>query len=325
MDVAGLTAFLVPFLPFLLKAGEGAAEQASEQFGAETWSQANAIWSKLQPHVEAKAAAQEAVQDVAQNPEEDDLKIVLRVQLRKLLEQDPDLATAIAQMMPANLPSSPAAPQNTPLPVKLILVLAANPKATSVLRLAEAVRKLQTGLARSQNRDRFRIEQRWATTPMDVRRALLDCQPQIVHFIGHGLGDAASTYDPNTPRKAILVDKPTPAPEGLMLEDETGQAQLVSAVAIASLFQAFSAHIEFVMLNACYSETQARAIAQHIPAVVGMKRAIGDAAAIVYAVSVYDAILAGRSVDFAHQLGCSALLLEGTPAHLPPTLYLQHP
>lgn len=46
--------------------------------------------------------------------------------------------------------------------VKTILVLAANPKGTSPLRLGEEVRPFQAGLERSQYRDRFRIEQRWA-------------------------------------------------------------------------------------------------------------------------------------------------------------------
>ena len=78
------------------------------------------------------------------------------------------------------------------LPVKTILVLAANPKGTSPLRLGEEVREIQAGLDRSQYRDRFRIEQRWAVTPKDIRRALLDCNPQIVHFSGHGVGVSQS-------------------------------------------------------------------------------------------------------------------------------------
>jgi hypothetical protein len=105
-----------------------------------------------------------------------------------------------------------------------------------------------------------------------------------------------------------------------MFEDEAGQPKLVSAEAISSLFALFSDQVECVVLNACYSETQAKAIAQHIPYVVGMKRAIGDKAAIEFAIGFYDAILAGRDVEFAYKLGCSAIQMAGIPEELTPVL-----
>ncbi len=181
--------------------------------------------------------------------------------------------------------------------VKTILFLAANPKGTSPLRLGEEMRSIQNGLERSQQRDRFALEQRWAVTAKDLRRALLDCQPQIVHFSGHGVGT-----------------------EGLIFEDATGQTKLVSGEAIANLFSLFSDQVECVVLNACYSEVQAQEIVQHIPSVIGMKRAIGDEAAIEFAVGFYDALLAGRSVEFAYKLGCSGIEMEGIPEHLTPVL-----
>lgn len=204
--------------------------------------------------------------------------------------------------------------------VKTILVLAANPKGTSPLRLGEEVRSLQQGLERSRDRDNFRIEQRWAVTPRDMQRALLDCHPQIVHFCGHGLGTEVSG-DEQVPTRQLKAVGGFPIEwEGLMFEDETGQPKLVSAEASASLFALFSDQVECVVLNACYSETQAKAIAQHISYVVGMKRAIGDKAAIEFAIGFYDAILAGRSIEFAHKLGCSAIQMAGFPEELTPVL-----
>ncbi|MDJ0705291.1 MAG: CHAT domain-containing protein [Leptolyngbyaceae cyanobacterium MO_188.B28] len=222
----------------------------------------------------------------------------------------------------SNQPSSPIEETRRPdetRSVKTILVLAANPKGTSQLRLGEEVRKLQMGLERSQQRNRFRIEQRWAVTVTDLRRALLDCHPQIVHFSGHGVGTEASGRDRSSTRKAVVSGSAS-APEGLLFEDETGQSQLVSANALASLFALFGNQVECVVLNACYSAVQAKAIAQHIPYVVGMKRAIGDKAAIEFAIGFYDAVLAGRSVEFAYQLGCTAIQLARIPEHLTPIL-----
>jgi CHAT domain len=219
-------------------------------------------------------------------------------------------------------PANPATPIPTTAPtsIKTILVLAANPKGTDPLRLGEEMREIQTGLERSQHRDQFRIEQRWAVTPTDIRRALLDCQPQIVHFSGHGVGVETPGDSTQSARKLTVVSGDMAPPEGLMFEDAIGQPQLVSSEAIATLFALFADQIECVVLNACYSATQAEAIAQHIPYVVGMNRSIGDRAAIEFSIGFYDALLADRPVDFAYKLGCSAIQMAGIPEHLTPVL-----
>ena len=41
---------------------------------------------------------------------------------------------------------------------------------------------------RSRWRDRFVMETRWAVDPEVLRRSLLDIEPHIVHFSGHGVG-----------------------------------------------------------------------------------------------------------------------------------------
>lgn len=178
-----------------------------------------------------------------------------------------------------------------------ILILAANPKTTSPLRLDEEIREIKAGLQRSKKREEFEIEQHWAVRVRDVYRTLLDTKPQIVHFSGHGAGD-----------------------EGLALEDETGNVQFADTEALAGLFELFANQVECVVLNACYSEVQAKAIVRHIPYVIGMNKAIGDKAAIEFAVGFYDALGAGESVEFAYQLGCNAIRLAGIAEHLTPIL-----
>ncbi len=180
---------------------------------------------------------------------------------------------------------------------KTILILAANPKTTSTLRLDEEVREIDAGLQRAKKREFFDLKQRWAVRVQDVYQSLLDFKPQIVHFSGHGTGD-----------------------DGLALEDETGRMQLVDTVALAGLFELFASDIECVVLNACYSEVQAIAIAQHISYVIGMNKAIGDRAAIKFATGFYSALRAGESVEFAYKLGCNVIQLDGIPEHLTPVL-----
>ena len=90
-----------------------------------------------------------------------------------------------------------------------------------------------------------------------------------------------------------------------------------------NLFSLFADQIDCVVLNGCYSETQAAAITEHIPYVIGMKDAIGDRAAISFSVGFYDALGAGRDVEFAYRLGCAAIRLEGIAEHLTPVLLKQ--
>ncbi|TBR60977.1 hypothetical protein B4U84_09155 [Westiellopsis prolifica IICB1] len=178
-----------------------------------------------------------------------------------------------------------------------ILILTANPKGTTPLRLDEEVREIDAGLQRSTHRDQFVLEQKWAVRPRDISRAMLDINPQIVHFSGHGTGD-----------------------EGLVFEDETGQVTLVDAEALAGLFKLFADKVKCVVLNGCYSQVQAQAIAQHINYVIGMKKAIPDKAAIEFAVGFYDALGSGRPVEFAYEFGCTAIQLAGVPEQLTPIL-----
>jgi len=206
----------------------------------------------------------------------------------------PSVATAATNT--TNLTSTSTTPLGTP-PVRTILILAANPKGTQPLRLDEEVKKIEQGLERAKRRDQFKLVQKWAVTDDDLRRALLDHEPEIVHFSGHGSGA-----------------------DGLAFEDDSGQTQLISGDALGRLFELCSDTVKCVVLNACYSEPQADAIAEHIDNVVGMKKAIGDEAAIKFAVGFYDALGAGRDVEKAFKFGCSAIDLKGIPEYLTPVL-----
>ncbi|EKU98266.1 putative low-complexity protein [Leptolyngbya sp. PCC 7375] len=182
-------------------------------------------------------------------------------------------------------------------PVKKILVLTANPQNSNQRRLEAEVREIQTGLERAKKRDQFEIIAKWAVRTNDLRRALLDYEPQIVHFSGYGT-----------------------TTKGLALESETGHIQIVHTAALTSLFEVFKDKVECVLLSACYSVEQAEAISQFIPYVIGMNHEIGASAALEFTVGFYDALGAGRSIDDAFKLGCIAIELEGLPEKLTPVL-----
>ena len=83
-----LTTFLAPFLPFLIRQGEQAAQAAIDRFGAAAWKRAQKLWARLRPKVEEKEAAL--------------ARAALQLQLRKLVGDDPDLGRELAEMLEEN-------------------------------------------------------------------------------------------------------------------------------------------------------------------------------------------------------------------------------
>jgi len=204
-----------------------------------------------------------------------------------------------------------------------ILFLASEPTDAARLRLGEEFREIQEKLQLSRWRDRFDLQVRLSVRPPDITQALLDIQPQVVHFAGHGEGDesaAGRALKLVSAQGAPVANQGAAEGGGLYFEDAYSQAQLVPAEALAALFEQFAGQVRCVVLNACYSEGQARAIARHIPHVIGMRRAIGDRAAIAFSIGFYQALGAGRSVEQAYRLGCVQIGLQGIPEHLTPVL-----
>lgn len=171
-------------------------------------------------------------------------------------------------------------------PVK-ILVLATNPEETDPLRLDKEVRSIDQALRQSRFRDKFQLDQQWAVRVSDLQPLLLRYKPDIVHFSGHGSESSE-----------------------IILEDSEGNSKPVPASALSRLFSLLKDNIQCVVLNACYSEVQAEAIAQHINCVIGMSQAIGDDAAISFSGAFYGALGDGRDVKTAFELGCNQINLE---------------
>lgn len=220
------------------------------------------------------------------------LKMISKVNAANLSKRIELNRLVIASYPPLNHSVSPN--MNT------VLFLASSPVDEARLRLDKEAHEIDEGLRRANKREQFKLEQRWAIGTDGLRRALLDIEPQIVHFSGHGLGV-----------------------NGILVEDDNGMSKLISTEALAELFGLCADHIECVLLNACYSEVQATAIAQHINYVIGMSHAIGDRAAIKFATGFYDALGAGKSIEVAFKFGCNAIYTENIPEHLIPTIKMR--
>src|SRR6476659_8387579 len=103
MDIGALassvTTALVPLLPYLLKAGEKAAEETGKKAVDQSLEWGKSLWTRLKPKVEAKPDALEAAQDVAQDAEDQDAQAALRRHLRKLLTEDQSLAEEVSRLL----------------------------------------------------------------------------------------------------------------------------------------------------------------------------------------------------------------------------------
>ena len=170
-------------------------------------------------------------------------------------------------------------PSNRDNRIKKILILEANPQRN--IELNEEIRDLKNVIQQSRDRDKFQIEVGLAVRSKDLPDLILNFEPNIVHFCGHGAGEP-----------------------GLVFQDKK-----IDTDALSDLFALFKKHLECVVLNACYSEVQANAIVKHINYVIGMKQAIRDDAAIAFSLGFYRALGYGRSIENAYKFGCNAIQL----------------
>ena len=189
--------------------------------------------------------------------------------------------------------------QKKPLQIEHTPILAvfANPRGSNPLRLSAEDRVIHECLRLSKYRGKISLDVLHAATIHDVRRALLEKDYRIVQFSGHGTG------------------------LGLALEDQLGQMRLVPQEALAEFLSAYSPPIECVILNACYSKLQGQLIAAKVPYVIEMDGAISDEGATEFTRGFYDAIGAGKDIEFAYQEGCRTIKLMGLPGGCIPAIH----
>ncbi len=183
-----------------------------------------------------------------------------------------------------------------------ILFLAANPVDTkSRLRLDEEFKQIRKKLRGGDQRDCFELVSEWAVTAEDLQEILLCHQPHILHFSGHG----SET-------------------QGIVLEDQSGKMLLLDKQAFANLIRVLKDNLRIVVLNACYSEDQANYLKEIVDFTIGMGKAVGDKAAILFASHFYQGLAFGRSVETAFELGRAQLDLSNIPESDTPKLRVRY-
>src|SRR4029079_5943499 len=123
---------------------------------------------------------------------------------------------------------------------------------------------------------------------------------------------APRTGEPS--RRDVVTAPGAPSGEherGLFFQGPDGRPQRVSTAALQDTCRAAGSSVKLVVLNACYSEPQAEALAAHVDCVVGMGGSFGEAAARSLAIVCYGGLGERESVAVAYDQGCAAIGLEG--------------
>ncbi|HWO25516.1 MAG TPA: AAA family ATPase [Kofleriaceae bacterium] len=198
-----------------------------------------------------------------------------------------------------------------------ILFLAASPGEGGQSVLEREARAIQKELESAGHRDCFEFETRWAVEPLDLLRELRKLKPTVVHFTGRGdLRAAGAPQLGPTSRQDVGGEIGSPADrqqQGLFFQDPDGHDQFVSAEAIGKTFGAAGSSVRLVVLNACYSESQAKALLAHVDCVLGMSGSIHKDAARTFAIGFYGGLGERESVAAAYEQGCAAISLQGLP------------
>jgi len=171
-----------------------------------------------------------------------------------------------------------------------ILFLSANPWTTSRILVDEEAREIFERIQEGPYREWFELHKHTATRPGDLQRLLLMHQPHIVHFSGHG----------SKKQKIILGGTP-------------GRGKTVERQGLADLFALYNKHVRLVLLNACFTKTQARSISEVIDYSVGTGKGIGDKGGVAFAGAFYRALGFGRSIREAFESAKAELGLTKIP------------
>lgn len=156
-----------------------------------------------------------------------------------------------------------------------ILFLSSSPIDEDRIRVDAELRQLEEELESSKFRDNILFTKKVAVKSDTITKALIDENPNIVHFSGHGNFD------------------------GISVENQEGETVLFSTQSLERLFSLFKDSIKCIVLNSCYSEEQAKAISSEEMYVIGMNSTISDEAAIKFTIGFYQAIGNGREIEFA--------------------------
>lgn len=161
----------------------------------------------------------------------------------------------------------------------VVLLIGASPSDQDVLLLSVEFDLIESSIRQGTHRDDVVIKRSLNTQSSELVPDLLRTAPTLVHFSGHGRQSGE-----------------------LVFEDKHGASAPLSPELLGVVFSGFSDSVKCVVLNACWSESQAEIIGIHIPTVAGMSAKVSDLASLNFSLIFYLSLSQGKPVSeaFAH-------------------------
>lgn len=184
-------------------------------------------------------------------------------------------------------------------PIRILFVLSCPPGQYQI-DTAEEIRQIRAELQSAKYRDRFTHELITAATYTDMRKALRQHRPHILHIACHG----------------------TPEAE-LVLSDGRSGEERIEAATFVELLEVLRDDLRLVVLNACYSTSITQKLVPAINLVLGMRGAVTDSSAIAFASVFYESIAAGDTVEAGFRFGINELRRRKAQTNIPELLPLE--
>jgi hypothetical protein len=165
-----------------------------------------------------------------------------------------------------------------------VLLVSASPESQTRLRVDKEFRRIIERIRGSRYRDRLRLVQLQAACFDDLRTALMEHEPHILHFSGHGESNGS-----------------------LVFEQRVEGSNVVSKKSFLRLLKALAGNLRLVVLNACHSQIIAAEVPPTIDLAMGMSNSITDSAAIDFAVALYEALAFNKPVQTAFDAATAGL------------------
>ncbi|NND74166.1 MAG: CHAT domain-containing protein [Ilumatobacter sp.] len=180
----------------------------------------------------------------------------------------------------------------------VVLLAGASPRDRAELAIDAEFDAIEASIRQGSHREFLRVVLSHETEAAELIEKMLDDDPTVVHFAGHG-----TEFDE------------------LLFETADGTAAAVDADVLSRMFGAFTGVVRCVVLCACYSDAQAAAVANHVDCVIGMSDRFSDAASHTFAASFYRSLASGRDVATAFDLAVVHIDLAGIPESKTPALF----
>lgn len=159
-----------------------------------------------------------------------------------------------------------------------ILFLSANTEVSDRIRIDKEYKVITEELNNAIEKNKIKLSTRLAVDLNSLMNAIIEFNPNILHFSGHGNLD------------------------GIELEGEQ-QPFFLKNDSLEKLIKTLTSDLDCIVLNSCYSKGQALKLTQRIKTVIGMGDSIDDKAALLFSKGFYKGVAGNFDYIKSYELG----------------------